>query len=101
MFSVLKGSSELSKHSICVLVVVTIVCLNDERETALIGVSSDLQESYDVVRRHKGGIAVAEVTDNICTVCGMAPSAVRIRQARSGVDPPVKCGNCARIMYVK
>ena len=79
----------------------TILCLNDERETALIGVSSDLQESYDVVRRHKGGIAVAEVTDNICTVCGMAPSAVRIRQARSGVDPPVKCGNCARIMYVK
>ena len=34
----------------------TIVCLNDERETALIGVSSDLQESYDVVRRHKGGL---------------------------------------------
>ena len=78
-----------------------IVCLNDERETALIGVATDVQDNYDVVRKHKGGIAVAMVSDNICSACGMAPSAARIRQARSGGDAPVKCGNCARIMYVK
>ena len=81
--------------------VAAMACLNDERQAALIGVSSVLKDSYDVVRRDKGGIAVAMVSDKVCTVCGMAPSAARIRQARSGVGTLVKCGNCARIMYVR
>ena len=74
--------------------------LKDERETALIGVSAGAKQIYDAVRQHKRGVAVVLLKDNICTACGMAPAAVRIQQARRG-DEIVKCGNCARIMYVK
>lgn len=74
--------------------------LKDERDAALIGVSVTAKQSYDAVRRQKRGVAVALLSDNICTACGMAPSAARIQQARSSSEP-VKCGNCARIIYVK
>ena len=75
--------------------------LLDERETALIGVSDAEKHSYEAVRRQKrGGVAVALLKDNICTACGMTPSAARIQQARSGSEL-VKCGNCARVIYVK
>ncbi len=75
--------------------------LRDERETALIGVSDAEKHSYEAVRRQKrGGVAVALLKDNICTACGMTPSAARIQQARSGSEL-VKCGNCARVIYVK
>ena len=74
--------------------------LKEERETALIGVSSAAKQSYDAVRQQKRGVAVALLKDNICTACGMAPSAARIQLARSGSEL-VMCGNCARVMYVK
>lgn len=74
--------------------------LKDERDAALTGVSAATKQSYDAVRYHKGGVAVALLKDNICTACGMAPSAARIQHARSGSEL-VKCGNCARIIYVK
>jgi hypothetical protein len=74
--------------------------LKDERDAALIGVSAADKHSYDAVRSHKGGVAVALLKDNICTACGMAPSAARVQHARSGSEL-VKCGNCARIIYVK
>lgn len=74
--------------------------LKDERDTALIGVSVTAKQSYDAVRRQKRGVAVALLSDNICSACGMAPSAARIQQARSSSEL-VKCGNCARIIYVK
>ncbi len=74
--------------------------LLDERETALIGVSAAEKQSYDAARKHKRGVAVALLKDNICTACGMTPSSARIQQARGGSEL-VKCGNCARIIYVK
>ena len=74
--------------------------LKEERDAALIGVSAAAKHSYDAARHHKGGVAVALLKDNICTACGMAPSAARIQHARSGSEL-VKCGNCMRIIYVK
>ncbi|MDP6416318.1 MAG: hypothetical protein QGG54_15020 [Gammaproteobacteria bacterium] len=74
--------------------------LKDERDAALIGVSAGAKHSYDAARHHRGGVAVALLKDNICTACGMAPSAARIQHARSGSEL-VKCGNCMRIIYVK
>jgi predicted nucleic acid-binding Zn-ribbon protein len=74
--------------------------LKDEREMALIGISATEKQNYDSMRQRKRGVAVALLKDNICTACGMAPSAARIQQARKGSEL-VKCGNCARIMYVK
>ena len=77
--------------------------LKDERDAALTGVSAAAKQSYDAVRYHKGkgGVAVALLKDNICTACGMAPSAARIQHARRSGSELVKCGNCSRIIYVK
>lgn len=74
--------------------------LKDEREMALIGISATEKQNYDAMRQRKRGVAVVLLKDNICTACGMAPSAARILLARSGTEL-VMCGNCARVMYVK
>ena len=74
--------------------------LKDDREIAVKSISEAEEQSYDSVRARKRGVAVARLKGDICSACGMVLSAARIQLARSSSEL-VKCGNCARFIYVK
>lgn len=73
--------------------------LQGEREAALAGVSEKDLALYDDVRSRYGGRAVALVSDNACSACGME-LARSIPQAASTGSELVRCPQCSRILYV-
>jgi predicted nucleic acid-binding Zn-ribbon protein len=58
---------------------------------------ADLQ-TYERLRRAKGGLAVVAVRNGLCAGCHVAVTAATLRQARSGNDL-VTCPTCGRILY--
>lgn len=73
--------------------------LDGEREAALAGVSSKDLALYDDLRSRYGGRAVALVSDNACSACGME-LARSVPQAASSGSELVRCPQCSRILYV-
>jgi len=58
---------------------------------------ADLQ-TYERLRRAKGGLAVVAVRSGLCGGCHAAVTAATLRQARAGTDL-VTCPTCSRILY--
>lgn len=72
--------------------------LEEERQAALEGIDPEDLAVYEKLRRQKGGIAVARVTEKSCSACGSTLSAALSQQARSP-DATVRCETCKRILY--
>lgn len=58
---------------------------------------ADLQ-TYEKLRRGKGGLAVVTVRENLCGGCHVNVTANVLRQARTGTDL-TNCPTCGRILY--
>ena len=58
---------------------------------------ADLQ-TYERLKRAKGGLAVVAVRNGLCGGCHVAVTAATLRQARAGTDL-VTCPTCGRILY--
>jgi predicted nucleic acid-binding Zn-ribbon protein len=72
--------------------------LQEEHSTALNGVEAAELETYQGLRRSKGGIAVAKIEDGACAACGAELSAAIVQAARSA-DGLSRCDNCKRLLY--
>lgn len=55
---------------------------------------------YDNLRPRKGGRAVAELDDEICSACCVAVPASKLAAALEG-DELVYCGNCGRLVWAE
>ena len=70
-----------------------------EREIDAAGVPADLWAEYDSLRSRHGGIAVARLVGATCQGCHLQLSAVEIDRIRKlGVDEPVYCEACGRLL---
>jgi predicted nucleic acid-binding Zn-ribbon protein len=72
--------------------------LKAEREGLIGNLPRDILAIFEMVSRKRGGVAVAEARDGICTICH-----VRIRpQVFNNVrrnDSIIQCDSCQRILY--
>jgi predicted nucleic acid-binding Zn-ribbon protein len=73
--------------------------LEGEREAALAGTPGNDLALYDDLRSRYGGRAVALISDNGCSACGME-LARSVPQAASNGSELVRCPQCSRILYV-
>lgn len=69
-----------------------------EVEAARQSVPADSLLTYDRLRKNKAGIAVVEVVDNNCSVCGAEVSISEWQNARTGTQF-ILCQGCGRIIY--
>jgi predicted nucleic acid-binding Zn-ribbon protein len=72
--------------------------ISAERRALMPGIRATDLAAYDSLRRRKGGLAVAQVRSETCTVCGVAVSPNRRWHLREG--DLVHCGNCERIIVL-
>jgi hypothetical protein len=72
--------------------------LAEEREATLAPIESNLLQTYESLRQQKRGIAVAEISDNICASCGTTLNAALQQNARSQKQLAY-CPSCGRILY--
>jgi predicted nucleic acid-binding Zn-ribbon protein len=72
--------------------------LKSERQSIVTSVPRDIFAMFELVSRRRGGLAVAEARDGICSICH-----VRIRpQVFNNVrrnDSIIQCDSCQRILY--
>jgi uncharacterized protein len=70
----------------------------EEREAALAPIESNMLQTYEKLRQQKHGVAVAEVNDNSCALCGATIIASLQQNARSQKQL-ANCPSCGRILY--
>lgn len=72
--------------------------LQAERHAALSAVAAGILETYEGLRRQRGGLAVAEVSDNACGACGTTLTAALQQSARHAAQL-VYCPSCGRVLF--
>jgi predicted nucleic acid-binding Zn-ribbon protein len=73
--------------------------LKSERQAAVSTITADLLSAYDAMRQQRrGGVAVAEVSDNACGACGTTLTAA-LQQSARHAPQLVYCPTCGRILY--
>jgi predicted nucleic acid-binding Zn-ribbon protein len=72
--------------------------LAEEREAALGAIDNSLLQTYESLRQHKRGIAIAEVIDGTCGSCGTTLNAAFQQNARSPKQL-TNCPSCGRILF--
>ncbi len=74
-----------------------IAALREQRAWWAQRIPQALQDQYEHLRRTRGGLAVAEVRDGVCTACGAAlNAALRQKVYRREL---AFCDSCGRILY--
>jgi predicted nucleic acid-binding Zn-ribbon protein len=71
---------------------------NEEREAAVVGISSEDLALYQSLRKGPGSLAVAELVEDTCSACGVTMSA-SARQGIRGGPGLTRCPQCGRILY--
>jgi predicted nucleic acid-binding Zn-ribbon protein len=69
-----------------------------ERGQITKGMTPKILSSYERIRKHRKGIAVAEAVDGRCTACHMALRLQFFQDLRRG-DRVMLCESCGRILY--
>jgi uncharacterized protein len=72
--------------------------LAEEREASVTPIDGELLQTYEHLRRQKRGLAVAEMEDNACAVCGTNLNAATQQTARSQKQL-AHCPSCGRILF--
>jgi predicted nucleic acid-binding Zn-ribbon protein len=72
--------------------------LAEEREATLAPIENNALQTYENLRQHKKGVAIAEVNDNACGSCGATITASLQQNARSQKQL-AHCPSCGRILY--
>jgi len=71
-----------------------------EREEVLPLVAANLLPMYELLRRTKGGRAVARVERNLCEGCRLSLPTGDVQKARASLGT-VLCSSCGRILYAE
>lgn len=72
--------------------------LEGDRAPALNGIEAEPLELYTQLRASKAGLAVAKLSGDSCSACGMELSAA-LQQAARDPGQLARCGACKRILY--
>lgn len=72
--------------------------LQREQSAALSALPPALQNLYLTLRSQKRGIAISQMRENACGVCGSTINAA-LAQAARRADPLVHCPSCGRILF--
>jgi len=72
--------------------------LEAERDALAAPIEPDLLSEYEKLRQTRMGVAVSEIRDGGCSVCGANLSAAQIQAARSP-SKTATCEVCGRILY--
>ena len=72
--------------------------LEADREEITAPIEADLLSTYEKLRQTRMGVAVSEIRDGGCSVCGANLSAAQIQAARSP-SKIATCDVCGRILY--
>ena len=72
--------------------------LEKERKRCCKATEGSLLKKYDMLKDHKGGIAITPVTKGVCQACRMAIPPQKFNELIRG-DKLMTCPTCARIMY--
>jgi hypothetical protein len=76
-----------------------LTAVQDLRVEAAEAVPADLWAEYDRLRSQLGGVAIARLVGSTCQGCHLALSAVEVDRIRKlGVDDPVHCEECGRLL---
>jgi len=71
-----------------------------EREEVLSFVAANLLPMYELLRKTKGGRAVARVERDLCAGCRLSLPTGDVQKARASLGT-VLCSSCGRILYVE
>lgn len=72
--------------------------LQAERKQLVAALAPNVYRQYERIRKHRGGIAVAEVVDGRCTGCHMAMRLQFLQDLKRG-EQVMTCESCGRILY--
>jgi predicted nucleic acid-binding Zn-ribbon protein len=73
--------------------------VREQRAEAAAAVPDDLWPEYDRLRSQLGGVAIARLAGSTCQGCHLALPAMEIDRIRKlGVDDPVHCEECGRLL---
>ena len=72
--------------------------LEKERARCSNATDQSFLKKYDILRNHKGGIAITPVVKGVCQACHMAIPPQEFNELIRG-DKLMTCPTCARIMY--
>jgi predicted nucleic acid-binding Zn-ribbon protein len=73
--------------------------LEERRSSAAGAVDGAARSTYELLRRQKGGVAVAQVQQRTCQACRVSLTPAQEQRARIGNDL-VTCTSCGRILFV-
>ncbi len=72
--------------------------LKNDRQTLVASLPQDVLTVFELVSRKRGGIAVAEARDGICTICHVRVRPQVFNDVRRN-DRIIQCDSCQRILY--
>ena len=74
--------------------------LDAERKSAADAVGEDLLDNYQRIAKRHGGVALAEVKEEICTLCGVKVRPHTFQEMRRPENQEIyRCESCTRILY--
>ena len=74
--------------------------LDAERKEAAAAVGEDLLDNYQRIAKRHGGVALAEVKEEICTLCGVKVRPHTFQEMRRPENQEIyRCESCTRILY--
>jgi len=72
--------------------------LQAERQAIVSNTPKDVLNVFEIVARRRGGVAVAEARDGICTICHVRLRPQVFNTVRRN-DAIIQCDSCQRILY--
>ncbi|MEF2278860.1 zinc ribbon domain-containing protein [Deinococcus sp. YIM 134068] len=72
--------------------------MRDERAALVANLDSRTVKEYDLIRRAKKGVGIAEIQGGRCTGCNVNLPVNVQQRAVQGKMPPVKCPSCGRFL---
>lgn len=74
--------------------------LTQERAQIVPTLHPDVIALYEDIRERRGGVAVGELKNGVCTACGLPLSPMQRDEIRRGDEPIVRCENCRRLLVI-
>jgi uncharacterized protein len=70
----------------------------DDRKGVVAGLTPQVLSTFEAIAKRRGGVAIAEARDGMCTLCHVRLRPQVFNQIRRG-DEILQCDHCNRIMY--
>jgi predicted nucleic acid-binding Zn-ribbon protein len=74
--------------------------LDENRARIVADVPESLYEHYTRIAKKHGGVAVSELRDQKCSVCGMRVRPALLQEMQRGGEKLYQCETCTRILYL-